>query len=230
MGAGREFEAKTLQDALRAAATAVGRPPDELEYEVLAEGRRGVLGLGHRSVRIWVELPDSADLLARSVDAVRPDGPPAEDVAWTEETIRSILRLMDLSLSIRIEPFAGGVRAELSGPDRQVLLARDGEVLVALQFLVGRMAQHGRPGAGRVQIDCKGHRDQRERELVARARAAAQQVAGTGAAQTLDEMNPYERRVVHLAVQEIPGLASRSLGDGFLKRVEISLASPRGEA
>lgn len=230
MGAGREFEAKTLQEALRAAASAVGRPPDQLDYEVLAEGRRGVFGLGHRHVRIWVELPEGAELPAAALDPAIPGAPHADDVAWVEETILSIVRLMALNLTVQVDPFSGGVRAELSGPDRQVLIARDAEVLVALGFLVGRIAHHRRPGAGRVQIDCKGYHGQRERDIVARTRAAAREVAETGATRSFEEMNPYERRLIHLTIQERPGLSTRSVGDGFLKRVEIFLAAPRGEA
>jgi len=229
MGAGREFEAKTLHEALRAASLATGRSPQELDYEVLAEGRRGVFGLGQRRVRIWVELPEDAAPPSEAEPA-RAGTPGAADVAWVDETLRAILNRMDFELSVHSEPMAGGVRSELAGPDRRRLLEREAEVLVALQYLIARMAHHDRPGAGRVQIDCKGYRDQRELELVERARAVAGEVARTGAARILEAMNPYERRLIHVTVQKLPGIASRSVGEGFLKRVEISLARHRGEA
>jgi len=230
MGTGREFEGKSLGEALRAAADALGRPPREIDYEVLAEGRRGMFGLGARRVRIWVDLPEGADPTAEPPADLVPGAPPAEDVAWADETIRTVLHRIGLEISVHTTVIAGGVRAELLGPDRKLLTARDGELLAALQFLLTRMARQTRPGVGRVVIECKGYRDQRDREVIGRARDAARHVARTGEMRTLGPMNPYERRLVHVTVQEFPGLATRSVGEGFLKTVEVLLAPAKGEA
>ena len=216
-----------LDEALRAASEALGAPPAELEYEVLAEGRRGVLGIGARKVRIWVDLPDGTRALVRETF---DRGATPEECSWVDETIRRIIGLMDLDLAVRTNPAAGSVRVDLSGPDQQFLLANQGEVLVALQFLLNRMARQNLPGAGRIQIECQGYRERRDRELIVLAREAARQVAQTGHPNWLGPLNPYERRLVHLAVREFPGLTSRSEGPGFLKKVQVSLEEPKGEA
>jgi spoIIIJ-associated protein len=230
MGAGREFEGKSLGEALRAAADALGRPAREIDYEVVAEGRRGMFGLGARRVRIWVDLPEGMDPAVASAQDLVPGAPPAEDVAWADETIRAVLHGIGLEISAHVTVIQGGVRAELAGPDRKLLTARDGELLAALQFLLTRMARQSRPGAGRIVIECRGYRDQRDREVIGRAREAARHVASTGELRALGPMNPYERRLVHVTVQEFPGLATRSVGEGFLKSVEILLAPSKGEA
>lgn len=230
MGAGREFEGKSLNDALRAASAALGTVPQQLDYEVLADGRRGVFGLGSRLVRIWVDLPAGADPAPSATPDSVPGAPPTEDLAWADDRIRTVLHLMGLDLSAHVEAIAGGVRAQLSGPDRRVLVAREGEVIAALQFLLTRMARQSRPGVGRVLVECKGYRDPRDRDVISLAREAAREVARSGAPRQLAPMNPYERRLVHVTVQEFVGLASHSEGDGFLKSVEIRLAHAKGDA
>lgn len=227
MGAGREFEGKSLHEALRAAATALGGRPESIRYEVLSEGRRGMFGLGARQVRIWVDHPDEEE---ERPAAPLPGVPAAEDLAWADETIRAVLHGIGLDVALSTEAIAGGVRAELLGPDRRLLIARDAELLSAIQFLLNRMASRIRPGLGRVIIECKGYREQRDRQTISRAHGAAREVERSGSPVRLGPFNAYERRLVHMTVQEYPGLATRSEGDGFMKVVEIFLSPPKGEA
>lgn len=234
MGTGREFEGKDLDQALRAASEALGAPPGELDYEVLAEGRRGVFGLGARSVRIWVDMPPparqahSASSPAQHHHQQQMKAP--ADTRWVEETLDRMFALMGLVLKIRTSGAGGGVRVELGGPDRRLLLARDGELLSALQCVLSRMARRAQPGAGRIQIECEGHQNRRDEELIELVREVAEQVSRTGQSRWLHPMNPYERRLAHVTVREIPGLTSRSEGTGFLKKVEVTLSEPRGRA
>jgi spoIIIJ-associated protein len=70
-------------------------------------------------------------------------------------------------------------------------------------------------------VDCEFYRRRKEKQLREYAQHVAQQVSQTRRDEVLDPMNPYERRIVHIAVNQIPGITSESLGDGFLKRVKI---------
>ncbi len=74
---------------------------------------------------------------------------------------------------------------------------------------------------GTVQVDCEFYRRRKEKQLREYAQQIAQQVSQTRRDEVLDPMNPYERRIVHIAVNQVPGITSESLGDGFLKRVKI---------
>ena len=83
------------------------------------------------------------------------------------------------------------------------------------------MSRRAWPGVGRVMVG-DGRKNRRDEELIDEIREVAGQVARTGRSKKLHPMNPYERRLVHLTVREIGGLASRSEGDGFLKTVTVS--------
>jgi spoIIIJ-associated protein len=220
------YEGKDLDEALQSAAAALGVPEPELHYEIVEQGRRGVFGLGAKSVRIRVfpPLPGSPDERVEPGPRSGVPAPPAVSgaAAEVELTLRQIVGLMGLDLKVCSEPGADGVTLALTGADRKILKDANSELLYALQFVLNRMARRTWPGVGRIQLTCNGPSRRRDDDLVAFAREAAQQVARTGRTQKLQPMNAYERRLVHLAVREFAGLTSSSDGDGALKRVRIS--------
>ena len=219
----REFAGVDLDEALGAASAALGVPAEELAWELVEEGRKGVFGLGARQVRVRVT----------AIEGARP-APPPPIVPETEEPIAAasapegllttanrMLSLMGLRSRAAATPHASGWTVRIEGPDLKALLRNDGEVLEAMEFLLQRMGRRAWPEAGPVRIECEGFRDRRDEDLVELARAKARTVARTGRSEVLDELNPYERRLVHLAVRETPGVVSRSEGEGFLKRVHV---------
>jgi spoIIIJ-associated protein len=214
-----EFEGDDLEDALRAAGAALGTSPDSLDYEVLEDGRRGVFGLGARRVRIAVPSPRPGE-----APAVEPPSPASPDAALA--TLRRMLDLMQLELTVEAGRAEDGVRIELGGKDRDALTRNGGELLAALQMVLNRMGRRSWPEAGHVQLVCEGFRE--EESVADLAREVAEVVARTGQPQRLQPMNPYERRIVHVTVGEYPGLATRSEGDGFLKRVVVERSGRSG--
>ncbi|HEX6853048.1 MAG TPA: Jag N-terminal domain-containing protein [Candidatus Polarisedimenticolaceae bacterium] len=225
----REFEGNDLDEALGAASSALGRPVDELAWELVDEGRRGVFGLGARQVRVRVA---TGETHATSVPPAEPTSiaapapaPRVSPPAGLESTANRMLSLMGLRASASAVAHASGWTLRIDGPDLKPLLRNDGEVLEALEFLLQRMGRRSWPEAGSVRVECAGFRDRRDEELVALARETALAVSRTGKSEVLDELNPYERRLVHLTVRETQGVVSRSEGEGFLKRVRIERGS-----
>jgi len=235
----RQFEGRDLREALRAASAALGIPEERLAYEVLASSRKGVFGFGSR-VRIWAEASavagDGGGALERSFDLTghfeEAGAVPAaaEDAEWARATLSRIVDLMGFELELSARAAADGTTVELSGTDRERLLQDDGELLEALQFLVNRIARRRRPGSPRIRLECAGFREERDQDLIELASDTAHQVALSGRARWLPPLNPYERRLVHLTVGNIPGVATESAGDGFLKRVRILPTKQPGEA
>ena len=250
----REFEGKDLDEAIAAASAALGMPAADIPWEVVEEGRRGVFGLGARLVRIRISEPidgvpaqvesvpkPSAPTPAPKASAPKPaprDGVRAKLKVPEHEaaidgsapgdlvpTVDRILELMGFRATADATSHDGGWTIELVGPDRAQLLKRDGEILDALEFLLNRMGRRAWPDAGSIRVACAGYRDHRDEEIVALTREAASAVARSGQPETLQEMNPYERRLVHLTVREFPGIVSQSDGDGFLKRVRLAKAT-----
>lgn len=222
-----EFDGKDLEDALTAAVAALGRPASELDYEVLEGGRKGVFGLGARPVRIRVAIPAGV-VAARSIS---PAPAKPKPVASTPDStpgaaLREIVSRMGFDLGVEEARRDGTLELTLDGPDRKNLMARDGELLSAIEFVLNRMGRRAWPDETSVRLVCRGFRSERDDELVSMVREAAAQVARSGVPRRLRAMNPYERRVVHMTVRELPGMTTVSEGDGFLKRVRVEKLAP----
>ena len=223
----KEFDGKDLEDALGAAVAALGRPASELDYEVVEGGRKGVFGLGARPVRIRVaEVEDAAPARPSSPQSATP--PPAASTSCSPPcaALRGMIAKMGFDLDVLEERRDGTLELTLDGADRKRLTARDGELLSAIEFVLNRMGRRAWPDEPSVRLLCRGFRSERDDELVTMVREAAAQVTRSGLPRRLRAMNPYERRVVHMTVRELPGLTTVSEGDGFLKRVRVEKIAP----
>lgn len=227
----KEFDGKDLEDALGAAVAALGRPASELDYEVLEGGRKGVFGLGARPVRIRVAVVAEAVEGVPSARSLPPQ--PANrklSVSATDSpprvALREIISKMGFDLGVEEARRDGTLELTVDGPDRKSLTARDGELLLALEFVLNRMGRRAWPDDPSVRLVCRGFRSERDDELVQMVKEAAAQVARSGVPRRLRAMNPYERRVVHMTVRELPGMTTVSEGDGFLKRIRVEKLAP----
>jgi spoIIIJ-associated protein len=225
-----EFEGKDLEEALAQASGELGIPESELHYEIIEQGRRGVLGLGVKNVRIRVkpplEAPPAEKPPRRKARVPHAGGSERASASESEieTTVRKMLRLAGLQLEVSATSRKGGTQLELDGPDSKMLLGRKAELLSAIQFLLNRMSRRAWPDAGRIHVVCNGRggNHRRDDDIIELAREMARQVSRTGRTQMLQPLNSYERRLVHLTVREFAGLTSSSDGQGAVKRIRIS--------
>ena len=160
---------------------------------------------------------------------------PGEDAgpapaAKTEEVERLTDRILGgLGLDVRAKASdtETAVLVDLTGSDRDYLLSRKGEGLSALQYLLNRIVYRGRKGK-KIHADSGGFRRLREEEIAEIALLAAEKVKASGEECLLSPLNPYERRLVHLALKDVLGIETQSRGGGFLKRVAILPAGKGG--
>ena len=139
-----------------------------------------------------------------------------------EELARGIVQHLRWELSVHVEQMEDGtIRVELSGEDRDIVLCDRAEVLEALQHLMNRSFGRDIRESPRILVDCDGYRARKEAELREIALRVSDRVRRTGERAELGLMNPYERRIVHLAVAETGGVRTESAGDGVMKRVII---------
>lgn len=136
--------------------------------------------------------------------------------------LRDIVAAMGLSLTVRVEEDPEATRIELEGEDGGVLVRRGGEGLQALQHLVATSFRRQLGDDNRILIDCNGFRRDKDAELRQMAIFMADKARTAGAPQEMGPLNPYERRIVHMAVAERSDVTSESIGDAFLKTVIIS--------
>jgi len=129
---------------------------------------------------------------------------------------------MGVALTVNVEETTEGTRINLEGEDGGVLVRRGGEGLQALQHIVATAFRKQLGDDNRIVIDCNGFRKDKDAELRQMARFIAEKARSSGMPQEMGPLNPYERRIVHLAIAEDPTVTSESIGDAFLKTVIIS--------
>ncbi len=142
----------------------------------------------------------------------------ADDV---QEFMEQMVEHLDWELGVDVvESDPEVLRVVLSGDDRELVVGNRAEILDVFQYLANRI--FGRDlDDRRLVVDCDGYRARKELELQEIAARVSERVKQTGEEEELSRMNPYERRVVHLAVAEIEGVSTESEGDGVMKRVVI---------
>lgn len=137
--------------------------------------------------------------------------------------VERVVTAMGLELEASAEEMDDGLRINLTGEDGALLTKRQGEALAALQHIVAAVFRQQIDEGRRLVVDCQGHRKSKDAELKHMATFLAEKARDSGLAQEIGPLNPYERRIVHLAVAEVEKVSSESIGDAFEKTVIISL-------
>ena len=148
----------------------------------------------------------------------------------THESTRPITEFLErfvaavgITTPIAVEETDDGPRLNLSGEEAELLVRHRGEPLKALQHVVDMAFGRSLPDEKRVFVDALEYRKGKDIELKRMARFLAEKAKSSGVDQQLGPLNPYERRLVHMAAAEVPGVTTESIGDAFSKTVLISL-------
>lgn len=192
----QEFKGKNLDEALGHAEHVLKISRDKFTYEIVTEKTK-LFGMRGKEIviRAWPKKELDTNPVTRFLDTLLPCFP--------------------LELTYEIKKKNETVYVIFDGEDKTLLLRKDGSVLLALQHILNKVSPH------KVQVDCEFYRRRKEKRLREYAQQIAHQVSDTGRDEVLDLMNPYERRIVHIAVNQVPGITSESQGEGFLKRVKV---------
>jgi spoIIIJ-associated protein len=245
----RAFTGRDVQEAVEQAAHALGLPVDRLRYVVLDTGSPGGRGLKPTPARIAVLLgtapvrrtegPEPATAraseerppAARAEDPAPDEGPaagapPASVESEARTLIAALARTAGLDLAAEIEETSQAVRILIQGPQAAEFLLGPGGAPVVFEALENLLYGHfGRRLAPRkLVVECEGLKAHREDGLRVMATELAQAVLADGRPRTTTPLNSYERRLVHVALQEHPGVITYSVGDGASRRVTVAPA------
>ncbi len=152
-------------------------------------------------------------------------GPESSEARELRGWLETVFELGRFELDIRSEENDERISLQLYGPASTTVLQRDGELLDALQILVNK-AFKGRSIEKSIELDCGGFKQQRSGDLERKARELADRVRREGQEQMLPAMNPIERRIIHLALQDDRDVSTESRGEGFYKRIAIIRKRP----
>jgi len=145
-------------------------------------------------------------------------GPVAEAAARGMELL---LRIAGLNLTPRILQGEDRLEVDLTGEDADWCFADEGELVASVEHLLPRLIRSLAGEAPLVRVDCDNFQEIREERLRSLAQQVAEEVRRKGRPRTLEPMNPADRRIVHITLEDDPGVVSESSGDGYFKRVTI---------
>jgi spoIIIJ-associated protein len=192
----QEFKGRNLEDVISLAEHVLKLSRDQFDYEIVAEKTK-LFGIKTKEIVI----------------RARPKA--AEDDSVAAKFLDSLLTLLPLDLKYYTKKKKDILYIIFDGEDKRLLLRKDGSLLLAIQHILNKISTK------KVQMDCDFFRQRKEQELRDHAQMVAQRVHDSGEKEILDFMNPYERRIVHVTVNQIQGITTESIGDGFLKRMKI---------
>ena len=204
----KEFTGKSVEDALTNATVSLGVTSDQIKYEVLEEGSTGFLGLGSKDAVIKVVISTEED---------------PKDVA--NEFLKGVFEAMQLEVNISMEYEEADktLSIDLAGPEMGVLIGKRGQTLDSLQYLTNLAVNRSAENYTRVKIDTEDYRRRRKETLENLAKNMASKVKRTKKAVTLEAMNPYERRIIHSALQNDNNVTTHSEGEEPYRYVVITL-------
>ena len=210
-----EARAKTVEEAIQQAISQLGVSREEVEVDVISEGKPGILGLG------------SDEAVVRVTPIIHASD---EDIiAYIQKTTDELLSLLgvDGSAVIQPPPLVEGEEANesisinIEGDDLGILIGRRGQTLSCLQYIVRLIVGHQKRSWLPVIIDVEGYKQRRYQALQVFARQMAEQVNAKKMSFTLEPMPAYERRIIHLALAEHQDVITESIGQGESRRVVI---------
>lgn len=216
-----ETEGESVEEAAAAAAAALGVDRGQLAIEVLQQPSRGFLGLGARKARIRATPQPVAPVHA--VHAVHEvhDAVHAVHAAHAAEVLQAIVDRMGVAARVTAADDGDHIALAIDGDSSGFLIGRHGQMLDALEHLVARIVARDEQHAVHLVVDANGYRERRRRSLEETARHMAAEARRRRRTVTLDAMSARDRRTVHLALQDEPGITTRSSGDGLLRQVLI---------
>ncbi len=196
----KEFSDISLKDAILKAAEEFNTDEEKIRYEIITEKTRY---FGHRQREIFI-------------NAWPYDGSEEDEL---KSFLKEIVDQMRLDLDFEIEDKKGFLRVNFSGDDYKLLLYQNGNLLNAIQYLLNRLFSD--TVGKKIYCECENFRKNRERELTNLSHHYAKEVQKRGKPLSLKELNPFERRIVHITINKYSDLESKSMGDSFLKVITI---------
>ena len=257
----REFSAKTVDEAITKASLEFEVSSENLEIQIVSEGKAGFLGFGAKPAIIKaakkeVEISLPKEQKKKTVEKVKEEVKPVKEAepeivkeiekeapheekkvvvrseeeienmkAEAEKFLSGVFKAMNMEVEIKMEYKAseGNLDIEFIGSDMGILIGKRGQTLDSLQYLTSLVVNKGTQGYVRVKLDTEDYRNRRKETLENLARSIAYKVRKTRKTVSLEPMNPYERRIIHSALQGNRYVETYSEGNEPYRHVVVKL-------
>lgn len=201
-----EFSDKTVEDALTKACIELGTTSDKIEYEIVEKGSSGFLGIGSKP----------AIIRAKKKNTVKNA---------VVEFLNNVFRTMDMDVEVimNYDEESKNMNVELKGENMGILIGKRGQTLDSLQYLISLVANKESDERVHVKLDTENYRQRRKETLENLARNISYKVRKTRKPVFLEPMNPYERRIIHSALQGDKFVETHSEGEEPYRKVVVTL-------
>lgn len=204
----REYKAKNVDEAITNACVDLGITTEQLDYEVIEKGGNGFLGIGSKPAIIKARKNQSVE------DMIR-------------EFLNKVFSAMELTVKLNINMEEGEkeniVNVDIIGDDMGILIGKRGQTLDSLQYLVSLVVNKDSDKFNRIKLDTENYRARRKATLENLAKNIALKVKRIKKPVALEPMNPYERRIIHSALQDDKFCTTRSEGEEPYRHVVVAL-------
>ncbi len=231
-----EFKGKTKNDAITEACRHFSIPSDKLDYEVLDEGKAGILGIGAKPAVIRARVKEeskeeaiepvklSETPIIASAKAAAADMGDVDVEAVSKKFLSDVFSAMGIAVEIsaKYNDSLRSLEVELSGDEMGVLIGKRGQTLDSLQYLISLVINKGTTEYIKVKVDTENYRQRRKETLENLAKNISYKVKRTRRPVSLEPMNPYERRIIHSALQNDRYVTTHSEGDEPFRRVVVT--------
>ena len=201
-----EISAKSVDEAITEASIQLGIPSSEIEYEVIEKGSTGFLGIGSKNAVIKARKKFSVE------DSVK-------------DFLKSVFHAMNMAVEIivKVNEEDKLIEVDLQGEDMGILIGKRGQTLDSLQYLLSLVINKNSENYLRVKLDTENYRERRKETLENLAKNIAFKVKRTKKSVSLEPMNPYERRIIHSALQNDRYVTTKSEGEEPFRHVVVVL-------
>ena len=244
-----EFEGKDVEQAVQNACDALNIPKEKLKHDVISYGSTGIFGLvGAKKAKIRVKAPESLrEIKPDTVGKKQPNNIGEADKSLTEvpvstattpddfkadiclensldlgrDVLQQIVDCIITDATISIERNGDKTLLRVKGDNPALLIGKHGQTLEAIQYLVEKIVNKNSEQRIRIQIDVEGYLENRQASLQKLVGRLAKKAKQTGKPVTIGQMNAYDRRIVHLALKDDSEVRTKSIGNGYIKKVMI---------
>lgn len=193
---------KTIEEAVNLALEDLNVKRDEVDVLVLEEPTKGFLGIGSKLAKVRVTMNNRPNELA-------------------EKFLKELFEKMNIDVNIVTKYDKNVLTIDIEGKDAGIIIGKRGHTLDSFQYLTSLVVNKNRENYIRIIINAENYRQKREKTLINLAKRLADKVQNTGRSVRLEPMNPYERRIIHAALQDNKNIVTRSEGEDPYRRIII---------
>ena len=206
---------KTVDEAVKSALDELSLNIEDVEVEVVSEGSKGIFGIGSKDAEVIVKYSEKEEKCVEETTG--------ECETIVKDFLSNVFEKMDIEANVSVKKDGDKIDVDVSGEKMGIIIGRRGETLSSLQYLTNLVVNRKTEEYVKVSIDTENYKKKREEALIRLANKTAEKVLKYKRSFTLEPMNPYERRIIHSALQSNEKISTYSTGVEPMRKVVIAL-------